>query len=160
MEKLRFLLQRSLGSVKHHMGTDQFGNKYYYIPEQKSWTGQAVRARRIVEPVEKDVYKYEFGNIPTEWEAWIRGKRKDPPTIEEILKNELQRQEVSSKVQELLQQEARLQSTEEKGLLTEPMKTQVKGHASASTYGKVTSSEEPTSTANTFEPGSWNPQKK
>ncbi|XP_018413449.1 PREDICTED: mimitin, mitochondrial [Nanorana parkeri] len=160
MNKLRSILQRTLGTVRHHMGTDQYGNKYYYIPEQKSWTGQAVRARRIIEPVQKEVYKYELGNIPTEWEAWIRGKRKDPPTIEEILRNEHARQEVSAKVQDLMQREKQLQGIEDKGLPREPMKTQVLGHASASVYGKHTPSEEPTSTAGTFEPGSWNPQKK
>ncbi|XP_072272482.1 NADH dehydrogenase [ubiquinone] 1 alpha subcomplex assembly factor 2 isoform X2 [Pyxicephalus adspersus] len=116
---------------------------------------QVIRARRIVEPVQKETYKYEFGNIPTEWEAWIRGKRKDPPTIEEILKNEQMRLEVSARAQELLQQEKHQQS-----LPNQPMKIQIKGHASAPVFSKDTPSEEPTSTAGTFEPGSWNPQKK
>lgn len=40
MEKLRSLLQRTLGTVRQHMGTDQHGNKYYAIPKQKTWTGK------------------------------------------------------------------------------------------------------------------------
>ncbi|XP_040277252.1 NADH dehydrogenase [ubiquinone] 1 alpha subcomplex assembly factor 2 [Bufo bufo] len=161
MERLRSLLQRTLGTVRQHMGTDQFGNKYYSIPEQKTWTGQANRAKRIVEPAQKDVYKYEAGHIPTEWEAWIRGKRKDPPTIEEILKNEQIRQEISAKGEEYLKTEKATPSIEGKdGAEAQPVKTQIKGHASARLYEKQTPTEEPTSTANTFVPGSWNPQKK
>ncbi|XP_073479284.1 NADH dehydrogenase [ubiquinone] 1 alpha subcomplex assembly factor 2 isoform X2 [Aquarana catesbeiana] len=122
--------------------------------------GRAVRERRMVEPVQKDTSKYEFGNMPIEWEAWIRGKRKDPPTTEEILRNEQARREVGAKAQDLIQQEKHLQGIEDKGLLNNPMKTQIKGHASAPVYSKHTASEEPSSTASTFQPGSWNPQKK
>lgn len=114
----------------------------------------------MVEPVQKDTSKYEFGNMPIEWEAWIRGKRKDPPTTEEILRNEQARREVGAKAQDLIQQEKHLQGIEDKGLLNNPMKTQIKGHASAPVYSKHTASEEPSSTASTFQPGSWNPQKK
>ncbi|KAM4706468.1 NADH dehydrogenase [ubiquinone] 1 alpha subcomplex assembly factor 2 [Discoglossus pictus] len=152
MDKLRSLLQRTLGTVRQHMGTDQFGNKYYYIPEQKTWTGQTIRRRRTVEPVHKSEYEYEPGHIPTEWEAWIRGKRKDPPTIEEILKNEKVRREIKMRGDEALERDQ-----QKDGLLAQQGKTQIKGHASASVFGKKTVSEEPTSTANTFEPGSWAP---
>ncbi|KAG9488209.1 NADH dehydrogenase [ubiquinone] 1 alpha subcomplex assembly factor 2 isoform X2 [Eleutherodactylus coqui] len=123
MDRLRALLQRTLGTVRQHMGTDQFGNKYYYLPEQRTWT------------------------------AWIRGKRKDPPTIEEILKNEQMRQDISAKGEESLQRDKGMQGTED-------MKTKVKGHASAPVYEKHTPTEEPSSTGSTFVPGSWNPQKK
>ncbi|KAM5191762.1 NADH dehydrogenase [ubiquinone] 1 alpha subcomplex assembly factor 2 [Mantella aurantiaca] len=159
MDKLRSLLQRTLGTVRKHMGTDQYGNKYFYIPEQKSWTGQAIKSRRIVEPMQKEVYKYELGNIPIEWEAWIRGKRKDPPTIEEILRNEQVRLEVYAKAQDLMEREKQLPDAEDKGP-SRPGKIQIKGHASAPVYSKHSPSEEPTSTAGTFEPGSWNPEKK
>ncbi|XP_073536365.1 NADH dehydrogenase [ubiquinone] 1 alpha subcomplex assembly factor 2 isoform X2 [Phyllobates terribilis] len=159
MDKLRSLLQRTLGTVRHHMGTDQFGNKYYYVPEQKTWTGQAVRARRMVDPVQKEEYLYETGHIPTEWEAWIRGKRKDPPTIEEILKNEQLRKEISTKGEQFLKIDGATSHTEGKHEV-ETMRTQIKGHASAPVYEKPAPTKEPTSTANTFVPGSWNPQKK
>ncbi|XP_063818958.1 NADH dehydrogenase [ubiquinone] 1 alpha subcomplex assembly factor 2 [Pseudophryne corroboree] len=161
MSRLLSFLQRALGTVKHHVGTDQFGNKYYVIPEQRTWTGQSIRARRTVEAVEQDAYKYELGHIPTEWEAWIRGRRKDPPTIEEILKNEQLRQEMSAKGREFLERDKCMQNMEHKnGLVAEPMKTQIKGHASAPGYGKHIPTEDPTSTANTFVPGTWNPKKK
>ncbi|CAH2296279.1 mimitin, mitochondrial [Pelobates cultripes] len=155
MDKLRIFLQRTLGRVRHHVGTDQFGNKYYYIPEQATWTGQRTRARRTVDCVNKKEFEYQLGNIPTEWEAWIRGKRKDPPTIEEILKNEKFREEMKMKSKEASQD-----SENKVGALDRPEKTQVKGHASANVFGRPTISEEPTSTGNTFTPGSWSPGQK
>jgi len=34
--------------VKEHIGTDHLGNKYYFIPEQKSWTGRScIRLWRV-----------------------------------------------------------------------------------------------------------------
>ncbi|MEE6458339.1 hypothetical protein FKM82_000260 [Ascaphus truei] len=128
MDKLRSFLQRMLGTVRQHVGNDQFGNKYYYVPEQKTWT------------------------------AWIRGKRKDPPTIEEILKNENLRAEMQIKGFEVSERDKVKQAEEYKdGLAAQSGQTQIKGHASAPVYGRNTPTEEPTSTANTFEPGSWAP---
>ncbi|XP_053911390.1 NADH dehydrogenase [ubiquinone] 1 alpha subcomplex assembly factor 2 isoform X10 [Cuculus canorus] len=45
-------------------------------------TGQIIPERRFVEAINRQPYQYEMGDFPTEWEAWIRKKRKDPPTIE------------------------------------------------------------------------------
>ncbi|KAG8456584.1 hypothetical protein GDO86_002385 [Hymenochirus boettgeri] len=158
MDKVRLLLRRTVGAVRQHVGTDQFGNKYYFIPQQKTWTGQVTRERRIVEPVNKKEYEYQLGDIPTEWEAWIRGRRKNPPTIEEILGNEKMREEMKIKGDEYLERDQINQHVANRdGLVAEPMKTQIKGHASAPIYGKQMPSEEPVSTANTFEPGSWDP---
>ncbi|XP_075445844.1 NADH dehydrogenase [ubiquinone] 1 alpha subcomplex assembly factor 2 isoform X1 [Ascaphus truei] len=158
MDKWRSFLQRMLGTVRQHVGNDQFGNKYYYVPEQKTWTGQTVRQRRMFDPVHKKAYEYELGHIPTEWEAWIRGKRKDPPTIEEILKNENLRAEMRIKGFEVSERDKVKQAEEYKdGLAAQSGQTQIKGHASAPVYGRNTPTEEPTSTANTFEPGSWAP---
>ncbi|XP_070954990.1 NADH dehydrogenase [ubiquinone] 1 alpha subcomplex assembly factor 2 isoform X4 [Macaca nemestrina] len=78
-------LWRSLSrEVKEHVGTDQFGNKYYCIPQYKNWRGQTIREKRIVEGANKKEVDYEIGDIPTEWEAWIRRTRKTPPTMEQL----------------------------------------------------------------------------
>ncbi|XP_078253403.1 NADH dehydrogenase [ubiquinone] 1 alpha subcomplex assembly factor 2 isoform X2 [Rhinoraja longicauda] len=69
MNPIRTLLTRMFGLVKHHVGTDQFGNKYYYVPQQKTWTGQTFRSRRIIEAVIPKEIDYEVGNIPIEWEG-------------------------------------------------------------------------------------------
>uniref|UniRef100_UPI002955DF07 NADH dehydrogenase [ubiquinone] 1 alpha subcomplex assembly factor 2 isoform X1 n=1 Tax=Panthera onca TaxID=9690 RepID=UPI002955DF07 len=73
--------------AKEQVGTDLFGNKYYYVPEYRNWRGQTIREKRIIETANKREVDYEVGDIPTEWEAWIRGKRKTPPTMEVRIHN-------------------------------------------------------------------------
>ncbi|XP_008060274.1 mimitin, mitochondrial isoform X3 [Carlito syrichta] len=78
-------LWRSLSKeVKQHVGTDQLGNKYYYVPEYQNWrdvdcqcqfervyysfAGQTIREKRFIEVANKKEVDYEAGDIPTEWE--------------------------------------------------------------------------------------------
>ncbi|KAJ7425279.1 hypothetical protein BTVI_03386 [Pitangus sulphuratus] len=76
----------------------------------------------------------------------------------EILKNENYREEMKQKIKDVSEKDKLLQAKEYKeGLVAEPGHTQVKGHASAPYYGKKEPSEDPTSTANTFQPGAWMP---
>ncbi|KAK9874349.1 hypothetical protein WA026_002699 [Henosepilachna vigintioctopunctata] len=63
-------------------GTDHFGNKYYEIPRNAS-VGQQ-RTSRWYDPPVKDDFMQE---VPPEWEAWLRGRRREPPDEEEVLKN-------------------------------------------------------------------------
>lgn len=39
MSRILGVLRRTFGIVREHVGTDHLGNKYYIIPEQKTWTG-------------------------------------------------------------------------------------------------------------------------
>ncbi|XP_077859836.1 NADH dehydrogenase [ubiquinone] 1 alpha subcomplex assembly factor 2 isoform X1 [Macaca mulatta] len=122
-------LWRSLSrEVKEHVGTDQFGNKYYCIPQYKNWR------------------------------AWIRRTRKTPPTMEEIVKNEKYREEVKIKSQDFCEKEKLLSKETSEELLPPPVQTQIKGHASAPYFGKEEPSVAPSSTGKTFQPGSWVPQ--
>ncbi|XP_050803131.1 NADH dehydrogenase [ubiquinone] 1 alpha subcomplex assembly factor 2 isoform X2 [Gopherus flavomarginatus] len=124
---LRALRLRLLGLEKQFVGSDQFGNKYYKIPKHQTWA------------------------------AWIRKRRKDPPTMEEILKNEIYREEIKLKITAASEKDSFLQTKEYEGLVAEPVQTQIKGHASSSYYGKNEPSPDPSSTAKTFQPGSWIP---
>ncbi|KAI5939088.1 NADH dehydrogenase [ubiquinone] 1 alpha subcomplex assembly factor 2 [Manis javanica] len=151
-------LRRSLSKeVKKKVGTDRFGNKYYYIPEYKNWRGQTIREKRIVEAANEREVDYEVGDIPTEWEAWIRRTRKAPPTMEEILKNEKYREEIKTKSEDY-EKEKLLSKECNEGHPAPPLQTQIKGHASAPHFGKEEPSAAPTSTGKTFQPGSWMPQ--
>uniref|UniRef100_A0A8C3U7S6 NADH dehydrogenase [ubiquinone] 1 alpha subcomplex assembly factor 2 n=2 Tax=Catharus ustulatus TaxID=91951 RepID=A0A8C3U7S6_CATUS len=157
-QALRALRLRLLGPAKELVGTDQFGNKYYRVPKHESRAGQIIPERRFVEAVNREAYQYQIGDFPAEWEAWIRKKREDPPTIEEILRNENYREEIKQKAKDVSEKDKLLQAKEyEQGLIAEPSHTQVKGHASAPYYGKKEPSQDPTSTANTFQPGAWMP---
>ncbi|XP_008819676.1 NADH dehydrogenase [ubiquinone] 1 alpha subcomplex assembly factor 2 isoform X2 [Nannospalax galili] len=154
---LRTLWSALSREVKQHVGTDQLGNKYYYIAEYKNWRGQTIREKRIVETANKKELDYEVGDIPTEWEAWIRRTRKTPPTMEEILKNEKYREEMKIKSKEFYEKDKLSKETSEE-LLPSPVATQIKGHASSPDFGKEEHSVAPTSTGKTFQPGSWMPQ--
>ncbi|NXB02942.1 NDUF2 factor, partial [Cnemophilus loriae] len=161
-QALRALRLRFVGPAKELVGTDQFGNniqyKYMYFSFSFSAVGQIIPERRFVEAVNREAYQYQTGDFPAEWEAWIRKKREDPPTIEEILRNENYREEIKQKVKDVSEKDKLLQAKEyEEGLVAEPSHTQVKGHASAPYYGKKEPSQDPTSTANTFQPGTWMP---
>lgn len=72
--------------------------------------------------------------------------------------HESQRNEVKLKAMELEEKDLALQAKDyEEGLVATPARTVAKGHASAAVFGKEELSEEPTSTANKFQPGSWMP---
>ncbi|KYO29158.1 mimitin, mitochondrial [Alligator mississippiensis] len=155
---VRTLRLRLFGPGQEHVGADSLGNKYYRVPEHRTWAGQTIPERRGLDAVNLEPFQYEVGTIPAEWEAWLRKKRKDPPTIEEILKNEKYRGEMQLKIKDVSEKDKLLQAKEYKeGLVAEPVSTQIKGHASAHYYGKNQPSQDPTSIANTFQPGSWMP---
>uniref|UniRef100_A0A671MQK1 NADH:ubiquinone oxidoreductase complex assembly factor 2 n=2 Tax=Sinocyclocheilus TaxID=75365 RepID=A0A671MQK1_9TELE len=69
MSRITSLLRRTFGVAKEHVGTDHLGNKYYYIPEQKSWTGRVIRPRRLVEAANPKEFEYMEGSIPSEWDG-------------------------------------------------------------------------------------------
>ncbi|CAL1614691.1 unnamed protein product [Knipowitschia caucasica] len=156
MSRLAGVFRRAFGVVREHVGTDHLGNKYYIIPEQKTWTGRVVRSRRLVEAVNPSEFEYLEGSVPVEWDAWIRGRRKEPPTNEEVLHNLLYQQQIKLKALEVDQKEQKDQE-EQEGLGS---RTVALGHGSASHFGPETQSEEPTSTSNSFKPGSWTPTSK
>lgn len=85
---IRMILRNFLNSFKPRqlqgtlIGTDYFGNKYYEIPANPS-SGKN-RASRWFLPPEKDEFMQE---MPAEWESWLRGRRGNPPTQEEVMKN-------------------------------------------------------------------------
>ncbi|KAM9743637.1 NADH dehydrogenase [ubiquinone] 1 alpha subcomplex assembly factor 2 isoform 1-T1 [Menidia menidia] len=125
------------------------------------FTGRLVRAKRMVEPANPAEHEYMEGSIPMEWDAWIRGRRKEPPSVEELMENESQREQIKVKAKEVEEKDLALQAKEYmEGLVATPAKTVSQGHAAATSFGKQEISEEPTSTANAFQPGSWMPSSK
>lgn len=81
--------------------------------------------------------------------------------LQELLKNESYRKQIKLKAREVEEKDLALQAKEyEEGLVATPSKTVAKGHAAVTSFGKQEISEDPTSTANTFQPGSWLPKPK
>ncbi|XP_028130449.1 NADH dehydrogenase [ubiquinone] 1 alpha subcomplex assembly factor 2 [Diabrotica virgifera virgifera] len=85
---LAMILRNFINSLKPRqfsgtlIGKDYFGNQYYEIPANPS-IGKR-RASRWFDPPKKEDFMQE---MPAEWEAWLRGRRKLPPTEEEVMKN-------------------------------------------------------------------------
>ncbi|XP_018614931.1 NADH dehydrogenase [ubiquinone] 1 alpha subcomplex assembly factor 2 isoform X1 [Scleropages formosus] len=159
MSRIVSFLRKTLGIAKQHVGTDHLGNQYYFIPQQKTWTGRTIRAKRLVVSKMTES-EYTEGSIPSEWDAWIRGRRKDPPTLEELEKNMHYREQIKQKAREAQEKDLALQAKEyDEGLVARPAQTLIKGHASATHFGQNQTSEDPVSTGNTFQPGSWTPSR-
>ncbi|EDW36810.1 GL25860 [Drosophila persimilis] len=66
----------------NYIGEDYFGNKYFEIPANPA-IGKR-KSSRWFEPADKDAFDQE---LTAEWEAWLRGRREEPPTREELVKN-------------------------------------------------------------------------
>uniref|UniRef100_A0A2A4K456 NADH dehydrogenase [ubiquinone] 1 alpha subcomplex assembly factor 2 n=1 Tax=Heliothis virescens TaxID=7102 RepID=A0A2A4K456_HELVI len=64
------------------MGKDYIGNDYFEIPADPS-IGKRKPTRWYNPPRGQDFQD----PIPAEWESWLRGRRLEPPTEEEIMKN-------------------------------------------------------------------------
>jgi len=64
------------------MGKDYFGTKYFEIPADPQ-AGKRKPERWFL-PLEKNKFDQE---IPSEWEAWLRGRRVDIPTNDELQMN-------------------------------------------------------------------------
>ncbi|CAL7938282.1 unnamed protein product [Xylocopa violacea] len=62
------------------IGEDFYGTKYYETQNENN----SKRPSRYFEPVNVDAFDKE---MPAEWEAWLRYRRNDPPTLEEIQKD-------------------------------------------------------------------------
>ncbi|KOC59192.1 Mimitin, mitochondrial [Habropoda laboriosa] len=64
------------------MGEDYYGTKYYEIPPSENVSRKY--SARYFEPTNKTDFEQQ---LPAEWEAWLRHRRKHPPTKEEIERN-------------------------------------------------------------------------
>uniref|UniRef100_A0A3B4YAC6 NADH:ubiquinone oxidoreductase complex assembly factor 2 n=1 Tax=Seriola lalandi dorsalis TaxID=1841481 RepID=A0A3B4YAC6_SERLL len=161
MSRIAGVLRRMFGIIREHVGTDHLGNKYYIIPEQKTWTGRLVRAKRMVVAANPTEYEYIEGSIPMEWDVLNICFYVHLCNLQELLKNETYREQIKLKAKEVEEKDLALQAKEyEEGLVATPARTVAKGHAAATSFGKQEITEEPTSTANTFQPGSWMPTSK
>ncbi|KAF0297304.1 NADH dehydrogenase [ubiquinone] 1 alpha subcomplex assembly factor 2 [Amphibalanus amphitrite] len=63
------------------VGSDHFGNKYYEAPADPS-RGKR-HPRRWIDPAGQQFDQ----EMPAEWEAWLRRRRAQPPTDDEVARN-------------------------------------------------------------------------
>ncbi|KAL9692517.1 hypothetical protein quinque_000156 [Culex quinquefasciatus] len=86
---MRILFQTFMNSLKPRqlkgnlVGEDYFGNKVLRNPGKLgAWADAQPALVRTLR--EKEAYNQE---VTAEWEAWLRGRRKEPPTEQELLRN-------------------------------------------------------------------------
>ncbi|CAF3921980.1 unnamed protein product [Rotaria magnacalcarata] len=73
------------------IGSDRFKNKFYErLPGNRHYNS----TRRFYEPAD---YSNVRLSIDPAWEAWLRGTRKDPPTLDETIAHENKRQQLENK---------------------------------------------------------------
>ncbi|KAF6199634.1 hypothetical protein GE061_005932 [Apolygus lucorum] len=89
------------------IGKDYLGNSYYEVkpPVHSSRS----RPSRYYIPKDNDATKFDEP-LPAEWEAWLRLRRRDPPSTEEVAQNF---QLMSSKKIKALEIDKRHKGTEE-----------------------------------------------
>ncbi|CAH0405216.1 unnamed protein product [Chilo suppressalis] len=84
----RIVLRNFFNSLKprqikgNNMGKDYIGNIYYEIPADPQ-RGKRKATRWYDPPKGLDFQE----PLPSEWESWLRMRRTEPPTAEEIAKN-------------------------------------------------------------------------
>ena len=105
------------------MGEDYHGNKFFEIPADPA-NGRRKTARYF-EPQDKSDFEQE---IPAEWEAWLRGRKVEPPSTEELMRN-LAIMKLKQKNAALLEQ------THAKDKDIKLVETPVKGFESYPSYG-------------------------
>ena len=148
-------LLRSLRPVRRLVGTDLYGNKYYETIRKAG----AKPRREVITAVNLKPERYTPDTIPTEWQAWIRGMRDEPPTHEELLMKGKKLDTLQEKVKQIEERDRQLQEKEyEEGLVAKPTQKSSNvpvGHASAPVYESLDNRTEPTTTGKGFQPGAW-----
>ena len=129
------------------VGTDLYGNQYYETIRD----GKKPR-REMISTVEH--MQYTPGMMPIEWESWIRGKRDDPPTHEELLAQQKRMQIVKERAKKVEEKDREDQIEQQTSQLVSQA-----GHASTTLFESLENRAEPTSTGTIFQPGQWAPEK-
>lgn len=73
------------------MGYDLHGNTYWeFTPD-----GNMLRLRRKLEPYKETLFKADYApTIPPQWLQWLRRTRDVPPTLQELIDDQLRQQRI------------------------------------------------------------------
>lgn len=145
MQWVRTLLN-AFSKTRRLVGTDLHGNQYY-----ETIRNGAKPRREMITKLKPSEYTPDL--IPIEWEAWIRGKRDNPPTHEELLAEQNRIKTLKERAKQVEEKDREQQALEQK---VPQIAAQV-GHAAAPLYESLDNRTQPTSTGTTFQPGEWAP---
>lgn len=76
---------------KFFVGYDLHGNTYWeFTPD-----GNMQRLRRKLEPVRESIFKSDyFETVPPQWLQWLRRTREHPPTLQELMDDQMRQQRI------------------------------------------------------------------
>ncbi|KAI9227927.1 MAG: hypothetical protein DHS80DRAFT_31290 [Piptocephalis tieghemiana] len=157
----------------HFIGLDVQGNEYY---EQKQPTFPGRPVRRWMQPAMTTMDLFEETHIPVQWQSWLRHRRPEPPTDQEIQADEAYRLRTVARAAKLEEQwQKERMGLEEKRTATaasrvnapEPTKVPLPSSQKedqpmekskpVKKRGVAPSVHYPTGQGETFTPGSWTP---
>ncbi|GEQ72250.1 hypothetical protein JCM33374_g5937 [Metschnikowia sp. JCM 33374] len=76
---------------KFFVGYDLHGNTYWEF----TLDGNMHRLRRKLEPFQETVFKADyFATIPPQWLQWLRRTKKDPPSLQELMDDQVRQQRI------------------------------------------------------------------
>mmetsp|Transcript_15239 Transcript_15239/g.29455 ORF Transcript_15239/g.29455 Transcript_15239/m.29455 type:complete len:154 (-) Transcript_15239:87-548(-) len=106
--RLGDLTRSVFGSRGELVGKDSLGNHYYKKMGIDPDDGVEKEYRWMESPRgHNHVYNYDPNRTPVEWNGWLRGSRQQPPTEQELARNEMYRKQVQVQVKELKVKEQR-----------------------------------------------------
>ncbi|KAF3992551.1 hypothetical protein FT663_01416 [Candidozyma haemuli var. vulneris] len=74
---------------KFFVGYDLHGNTYWEF----TIDGNMGRLRRKLEPFQQSLFKVDhFDTVPPQWHQWLRRTRNEPPSVKELLDDQLRQQ--------------------------------------------------------------------
>ncbi|EDO49245.1 predicted protein, partial [Nematostella vectensis] len=115
--------------------------------------------REVVTKLKHD--QYTPGTNPIEWESWIRGKREEPPTHEEIIARINKQITLKDRIQQVEKKEDERRAKEHaEGLVhvgNNATSAKPVGHASAPVYKDLNMKPQASTTSKGFQPGAWTP---
>ena len=115
--KMRRFLKWQVGKLtklsegKQHVGSDRFGNQYFYKPPTP---GVRYSEKREVLPADGDslMSGFDANSLPVLWASWIAYRRDTPPTPEEQAREDRRVEEMAIKARAIEQREAAMRIEE------------------------------------------------
>ncbi|ODV78631.1 uncharacterized protein CANTADRAFT_53324 [Suhomyces tanzawaensis NRRL Y-17324] len=124
---------------KFFVGYDLHGNTYWEF----TIDGNMQRLRRKLEPYKTLLFQADyFGTVPPQWLQWLRRTRNTPPTLEELINDQIRQQKIKILAQNADEkwtlEKLRLEREQQLKLQAELDRVEQENQAFASKYNKET----------------------
>ncbi|KAK6465580.1 hypothetical protein DFJ63DRAFT_316782 [Scheffersomyces coipomensis] len=137
------------------IGYDLFGNTYWEF----TIDGNLQRLRRKMEPYKEQLFKVDyFATVPPPWLQWLRRTRYDPPTLQELINEQIRQERIKVLAQQAdqrwVQEKYRLEEEQRLKLATELDRSQREAEEFEKRTNPVTT-ESPVNVEESTTPDPW-----